>query len=113
MLAYAWGDSVAARTCLFGEIISPERAHALGMVNELVPAGEVLDRAVAVAEMTPEDCPQTYAFTKRACQVSALRDIAELADRLDQELPDGMTHEQSRLAHRRYWQQLKGSPATW
>ena len=67
------GDSVAARTCVFGEIFSPERAHALGMVNELVPAGEVLDRAVAVAEMTPEDCLQTYAFTKRACQVSALR----------------------------------------
>ena len=113
MLAYAWGDPVAARTCLFGEIFSPEQAHALGMVNELVPAGEVLDRAVAVAEMTPEDCLQTYAFTKRACQASALGDIAELADRLDQELPDGMTHEQSRLAHRRYWQQLKGSPATW
>jgi hypothetical protein len=27
-----------------------------------------------------------------------LRDIAELADPLDKELPDGMTHEQSRLA---------------
>jgi enoyl-CoA hydratase len=46
------------------------------MVNELVPAGELLDRAVAVAEMTPEDCLQAYAFTKRACQASALREIA-------------------------------------
>ncbi len=85
----------------------------LGMVNELVPGGDVLDQAVAVARMTPEDCLQTYAFTKAACQASALRNIAELADRLDEELADGMTHEQSRPAHRRYWQQLKGSPARW
>jgi len=113
MLAYAWGDPVAARTSLFGQVFTPEQAHALGMVDELVPASEVLERAVAVAGMTPADCLQTYAFTKRACQASALREIVELADRLDEELPDGMTHEQSRLAHRRYWQQLKGSPARW
>ena len=73
----------------------------------------MLDRAIGVAEMTPADCLQTYAFTKRACQASALRDIAELADPLDQELPDGMTHEQSRLAQRRYWEQLKGRTAPW
>jgi enoyl-CoA hydratase len=113
MLAYAWGEPVAARTSLFGEIFSAQRALELGIVNELVPDGEVLDRALAVADRTPADCLQSYAFTKRACQASALRDIAELADSLDQELPDGMTHEQSRLAQRRYWEQLKGRPAPW
>ena len=113
MLAYAWGDPVAARASLFGEIYSPQQALELGMVNELVPAGEVLDRAVGVADLTPEDCLQSYAFTKRACQAGALRDIAELSDPLDEELPDGMTHKQSRLAHRRYWEQLKGRPARW
>ena len=83
------------------------------MVHKLAPAEELLDRAVAVAERTPEDCLGQYAFTKRACQVSALRDIAELADPLDGQLPDGMTSDQARHAHRRYWQQLKGSPAPW
>jgi enoyl-CoA hydratase len=51
--------------------------------------------------------------TKRACQAAALRDIVELADPLDDELPDGMTSDQARHAHRRYWQQLKGSLAPW
>ena len=73
----------------------------------------LLDRAVAVAELTPEDCLEQYAFTKRACQAAALRDIAELADPLDGELPDGMTSDHARHAHRRYWQQLKGRPAPW
>ena len=85
----------------------------LGIVHELAPAEELLDRAVWLAELTPEDCLEQYAFTKRACQASALRDIAELADPIDRELPDGMTSDQARHAHRRYWQQLKGSPASW
>jgi enoyl-CoA hydratase len=42
-----------------------------------------------------------------------LRDIADLSDPLDTDLPDGMTSEGSRHAHRRYWQQLKGAPAPW
>ena len=79
-----------------------------------VPAGAAApDRAVAIAERTPEDCLGQYAFTKRACQAAALRDIAELADPLDVGLPAGMTSGQARHAHRRYWQQLKGGPPPW
>ena len=110
MLAYAWGEPVAARASLLGEIFTPAQAHTLGMVRELVPAEDLLDRAVAIAGQTPEDCLEQYAFTKRACQAAALRDIADLADRLDTELPKWMTSEHARHAHRRYWQQLKGLP---
>ena len=113
MLAYAWGEPVAARTCLLGEIFTPAQAHALGMVHEQVPAEQLLDRAVGIAEQTPEDCLEQYAFTKRASQAAALRDIAELADPLDTELPEWMTSDQARHAHRRYWQQLKGRPTPW
>ena len=113
MLAHAWGDPVATRTCLLGEIFSPEEAQTLGMVHELAAPEELVARAVAVAELTPEDCLRQYAFTKRACQASTLRDITDLADPLDVELPGEMTSDQARHAHRRYWEQLKGSPPTW
>lgn len=113
MLAHAWGDPVASRACLLGEIFTPDQAHALGMVHELAQTEDLLARAVAIAEQIPEDCIEQYAFTKRACQAAALRDIAELADPLDTELPAGMTSDQARHAHRRYWQQLKGRPAKW
>jgi enoyl-CoA hydratase len=69
--------------------------------------------SVTVATRTPADCLDRYAFTKRAGQAAALRDIAALADPLDEELPDGMISHDARHAHRRYWQQLKGPPATW
>lgn len=113
MLAHAWGEPVSSRMCLFGEIVDCGQAHARGMVHELVPAEDVVDRAVAVAELIPEDCLEQYAHTKRACQAAALRDIAEVADPLDDELPASCTTDNARHAHRRYWQQLKGSPAPW
>lgn len=110
ILAYAWGEPLAARTCLLGEVFSPEQAHGLGMVHELAPPEELLDRAVAVAERTPDDCLEQYAFTKRACQASALRDIVGLADPLDGELPGEMTSDHARHAHRRYWQDPQRLP---
>jgi len=113
MLTHAWGEPVASRTSLLGETFSPAEAYALGMVDELVPAHALLDRAVEVAERTPEDCLEQYAFTKRACQAAALRDITELADSLDEDLPDYMTAAPARRAHRRYWQPLKGRPPSW
>ena len=95
MLAYAWGEPTAARTSLLGETFTPAAgASSWACSHELVPADELLDRAVAIAEPTPEDCLEHYAFTKRACQAAALRDIADLADPLDTELPRWMTSDQ-------------------
>jgi enoyl-CoA hydratase len=113
MLAFAWGESVAARTSLLGEIFTVDQAHSMGIFHEIADPEDLLKRAVEIAESTPDDCLEQYAFTKRACQVAVLRDIAELADPLDHELPDGMTSSDARHAHRRYWRRLKGTDPTW
>ena len=112
IMAYAWGERVAAQLSLFGEQFDPERAHHLGVVDELRPAAEVLDRAVQIADSVPEDCLEHYAYTKRAAQAAALRDIADLADPLDEELPTWFTSENAQHAHRRYWRELKGTEPT-
>lgn len=114
MLAYAWGEPTAARVGLFAEIFTPQQAFELGIVNELQPAEKVLERAIEMAGRLPDDCLESYAFTKRACQASALRDVSDLCDPADQdEAPDVFTHEQSLRAHRRYYAQLKGRAAPW
>ena len=112
MMAYAWGERVAAQLSLFGETFDAERAHQLGVVDELVPRDQVLERAVAIAESVPGDCLEHYAFTKRAAQAATLRDIADLADPLDEELPTWFTSPDAQRAHRRYWQHLKGVAPT-
>lgn len=43
----------------------------------------------------------------------ALRDIAELSDQLDQELPTWFTTPKARHTHRRYWKQLKNTEPPW
>lgn len=113
MLAYAWGERVAAQASLFGDTVDQDQARSLGMVDELLPADQVLDRAIAVADSVPDDTLEQYAYTKRATQAAALRDIADLADPLDDELPRWFTTDNARHAHRRYWQQLKGTAPTW
>lgn len=113
MLTYAWGERTAARASLFGETFDQDEAHALGMVDELVPADRLLDRAIAVAESVPEDCLEVYAYTKRVAQAPALRDIADLSDPLDRELPQWFTTPDARHAHRRYWRELKGTEPVW
>jgi enoyl-CoA hydratase len=112
MMAYAWGERVAAQLSLFGEQFDSERALHLGVVDELAPADQVLDRAVAIAGSVPDDCLEHYAYTKRAAQAAALRDIADLADPLDQELPTWFTSPNAQHAHRRYWRELKGTEPT-
>ena len=51
------GRPGAARASLFGEIFTPQQALALGMVNELAPANEVLDRAIAVRRLHARGLP--------------------------------------------------------
>lgn len=41
--------SMNQQLSLTGELISGERAHALGLINYLVPRGQVLEKAIAVA----------------------------------------------------------------
>jgi enoyl-CoA hydratase len=113
MMTYAWGERVAAQLSLFGDQFDSPRALELGVVDELLPAEQVLDRAVTIANSVPEDCLEHYAFTKRAAQAAALRDIADLSDPLDQELPTWFTSPNAEHAHRRYWTQLKGTEPTW
>ncbi|HEY1919456.1 MAG TPA: enoyl-CoA hydratase/isomerase family protein [Streptosporangiaceae bacterium] len=114
MLAYAWGDPVTTRACLLGETFDVRQGHELGIFHELALSEDLIDRAVSIANLTPDDCVDQYAYTKRACQAATLRDVAELSDPLDESgLATGMTSDAARKAHRRYWQELKGSPAPW
>lgn len=108
MLAYAWGEPAAARACLRGEVFHSFQAFALGLVHELVPREELLLHATTAARRTQEDCMEQYAFTKRASQAPALRDIEALAGVLDTDLPRSITSADARRAHQRFWEELKG-----
>jgi enoyl-CoA hydratase/carnithine racemase len=113
MLQYAWGEQPASMICLQGEVFGVDEALARGVMHEAVPADRLEERAVEIADLISDDNLENYAFTKRALQAPALRDIAQLSDELDERLPAHMTSEASQRAQRTYWEQLKGRPADW
>ena len=55
---------IALEVTLTGDMISAERAYALGLVNALVPPEEVLDAAVAFAERIAANGPLAVAAVK-------------------------------------------------
>jgi enoyl-CoA hydratase len=62
--------AVALEMGLTGRSIDAQRALALGLVNRVVPAGEVLDEAMALARAVAANAPIALAETKRLMRAS-------------------------------------------
>ncbi|OZM70328.1 enoyl-CoA hydratase [Amycolatopsis antarctica] len=71
-----WGN--AMRFLLTGEEFGAEEAHRIGLVQEVVPAGEQFDRAVALAKVIAAQAPLGVAGTLANARV-ALRSGSERA----------------------------------
>jgi enoyl-CoA hydratase len=62
---------LALEMALTGERITAQRAYEIGLVNRVVPAGEVLDTAVALAETIAANAPLGVRATKEIVRLSA------------------------------------------
>jgi 2-(1,2-epoxy-1,2-dihydrophenyl)acetyl-CoA isomerase len=70
------GFSRALELMLTGRIIDAQEAHSIGLVDHVVPAGEVLARAHATAAMIAEAPAIAVQLTKRACYSAARLGLA-------------------------------------
>ena len=66
LLADAAGTSHARRMVLTGEAVSPARAKEIGLVDEVAPSSEVMDRAMQLAKTLGEKPAATYRGIKAA-----------------------------------------------
>jgi enoyl-CoA hydratase len=57
------GKGIAMQLLLTGEMISAQEAHRIGLVNEVVPAAELVRRAEAIAEKIIANAPLAVAYT--------------------------------------------------
>jgi methylglutaconyl-CoA hydratase len=91
------GERMARYLLLTGEVIDAAEAARTGLINEVVPAGQLLDRAMAwsksLAEGGPEALAQTKAllhqFSRQAVSVEEAAK-ASAAPRLSQECQEGL-----------------------
>ena len=91
------GERMARYLLLSGEMIDAPAAVAAGLVNEIVPADRLLERALALAEACAEGGPQALAKTKDylqqfSRQALSIEDAAKAsaAPRLTDECQEGL-----------------------
>jgi enoyl-CoA hydratase/carnithine racemase len=70
--------AVALELTLTGEYVAAERAFQLGLVNRLVEPEQVLDEAVALAELIAANGPLGVQATKRLVRMAAVRPAEEV-----------------------------------
>jgi enoyl-CoA hydratase len=75
------GRGLATELILTGGAIDAHRAHAIGLVNRVVPAEELLDAARGLAATIAKKAPVAVALSLEAIRASEL------------DLPHGLTHE--------------------
>ena len=56
---------IAAEMCLTGTLISAQRAYEIGLVNHVVPADKVLDKAMELARLMAANAPISLRLTKQ------------------------------------------------
>lgn len=91
------GERLARWLLLSGELIDANEAARVGLINEVVPAEKLLDRALAMAKSCAEGGPQALAKTKEylrqfSHQSLSIEDAAQAsaAPRLTQECQQGL-----------------------
>ena len=91
------GERMARYLLLSGELIDAQAALTAGMLNEIVPADRLLDRALALAKSCAEGGPQALAKTKDflhqfSRQALSIEKAAEgsAAPRLSEECQEGL-----------------------
>ncbi|HCG1023386.1 TPA: enoyl-CoA hydratase/isomerase family protein [Pseudomonas aeruginosa] len=77
MLARSLGVARALELCLEGQLLEPRQALALGLVNGLAPAEELLEAADALAQRLSRRSPQAVRLIKRSIHQAASRDWTE------------------------------------
>ncbi|MGR7919992.1 enoyl-CoA hydratase [Zobellella denitrificans] len=76
-LTWLVGEGWAKRLILCGERLDAERALAIGLVEEVVPQGQALNRALALARQAEQQSPSSLAACKRLIQSARSRPLAQ------------------------------------
>jgi enoyl-CoA hydratase len=87
VLRYTAGDVAARKLVLGAQTYGPAEAQALGLVDRVLPPGELLAQAVATARAMAADIPpDTFAVTKAQLHRDALERTARYAGDEDRDL---------------------------
>ncbi len=85
-IRYATGDVGVADLVYSGATLLPEEAQRRGLIDEVVPEAELLDRAIAKAEQLASIPPATFVHTKRSLRDRYWTEVDETGRHRDAEM---------------------------
>jgi enoyl-CoA hydratase len=88
-IRYATGDVGVADLVYSGVTLLPEEAQRRGLVDEVLPEAELLDRAIAKAEQLASIPPATFVHTKRSLRDRYWTEVEETGRHRDAEMLEG------------------------
>src|SRR5947209_7716983 len=71
------GKGIAMQLLLTGEMINAQEAHRIGLVNEVVPAGQLISRAEAIAQAIIKNAPLAIQYCLEAVNKGMETTLAE------------------------------------
>lgn len=86
IVRFAVGSQHVRRLALIARTVSVDEALEVGIVDESVPSGELMDRATAAARRLARVPRETYELTKRALVAPAVERVARYGGEHDQEV---------------------------
>jgi enoyl-CoA hydratase len=107
-IRYAAGDVGVADLVYSGVTLLPAEAQQRGLVDEVVPEAELLDRAIAKAEQLAAIPPATFAHTKRSLRDRYWTEIDETGRQRDAEMLEVWKSPETRAAIAAYVEQTIG-----
>jgi enoyl-CoA hydratase len=107
-IRYATGDVGVADLVYSGVTLLPEEAQRRGLVDEVVPEPELLDRAIAKAEQLASIPPATFVHTKRSLRDRYWTEVDETGRHRDAEMLEGWKSPETWAAVSAYVEQTIG-----
>lgn len=95
-----WGN--AMRYLLTGDEISADEAYRLGLVQELTPPGEQLERALAIAQAISRQAPLGVQATLRSARTACTRGTAAAVENLLPNLKEVLKSEDALEGYRSF-----------
>lgn len=96
IMRYALSPAHAREVLLFGRLYTPVEARARGLVDEIVPAADVVTRAVALARAVVPDSLEAYATLKAHLLAPTLAAYAATREQVNREFLDVWFSERGR-----------------
>ena len=109
ILRFVVGDRALEEVVYAAGTSGLEEAREIGLVDEIVPAEGLIDRAVAVAERMSRVAPETFAVTKRQIRRPVLDRLDAGAEAVDREVERIWRLASTRQAIRAYVESTLGS----